>query len=363
MPLQVSRIGALQPQKVALFRALKLGDLLVAVPALRAIRAAMPSAKITFVGLPWAREFAARFDHLIDAFQEFPGWPGLPERRPKIDCIPAFLAAVQAEQFDLAIQMHGSGSFVNIVCTLFGAKHTAGFYASDQDCLDPEWFMRWPDRGLELRRLLALTEFLGCPSQGEHLEFPLCSADFKVADQIRRGIADYVCIHAGASVPERLWPLERFTSIAATFAHWGLNVMLTGCAGERERTGEIADVVGAPAISVAGQTDLGAIGALIAGARLLVCNDTGVSHIAAALRTPSIVISTGTNPDRWAPTDSALHRVLCRPEGWPDVADVIAHAEELLTTFVHDDRSYSGCVKVGAAEASSPRREVQAGSV
>ena len=363
MPLQVSRFGALQPRRVALFRALKLGDLLVAVPALRAIRAALPSAKIALIGLPWASEFAERFNHLVDGFREFPGWPGLPEREPQMDRIPAFLAAMQAEQFDLAIQLHGSGSFVNVLCALFGAKHTAGFYASDHDRLDPEWFMPWPYQGLELRRLLALTEFLGYPPQSEHLEFPLRSADFEAADRIRQGIADYVCIHAGASVPERRWPLERFTRVAATLARWGLNVVLTGCGGERKLAEEIANRVGASAIPVAGQTDLGALGALIAGARLLVCNDTGVSHMAAALRTPSIVISTGTNPERWAPTDSALHRVLCRPGGWPDVADVVAHAKEILTTFVHDDRSYSGCVKVGAAEASSPRREVQAGSV
>ena len=46
---------------------------------------------------------------------------------------------------------------------------------------------------------------------------------------------------------------------------------------------------------------------------MLVCNDTGVSHVAAALRVPSVVVACGSEVSRWAPADAALHRVLAKP--------------------------------------------------
>jgi ADP-heptose:LPS heptosyltransferase len=322
-----------RPGRVAILRALQLGDLLCAVPALRAVRAALPESEIVLIGLPWARAFVGRYAGYLDGFREFPGWPGLPEQPPRWDRIPAFLAAMQTEQFDLILQLHGSGSLTNPLAALLGARRTAGFCTQNGYRPDPDLFLSYPDEGLEVRRLLKLVEFLGMPSQGEYLEFPVYDSDRKAlarTEWVEPG--RYVCIHPGASVPERRWPVEQFAVVAGAFAARGLRVVLTGTAPEAGLTEQVARTATVDCVDLAGRTDLGVLAALLSEARLLVCNDTGVSHLAAALRTPSVVLSTGENPMRWAPADGRRHRVLgggraIRP------AEVMAQAEELLSEY------------------------------
>jgi ADP-heptose:LPS heptosyltransferase len=329
----MEHLGIPRPRRVVVLRALRLGDMLCAVPALRALRAALPRAEIVLIGLPWARAFAARFHRYLDGFREFPGYPGLPERAPQVDRIPGFFAAIRAERFDLAIQMHGSGPIVNTMVERFGARHSAGFYLPGDGCPDPVRYRPWPDSGLELRRLLALMDFLGVTSRGEHLEFPIRDEDERAlaaiegAKDLRPG--GYVCVHPGASVAERRWPPERFAAVADFLASRGLRVVLTGTAGESALTRRVAAAMRSPCLDLAGRTDLGALAVLVRGSRLLLSNDTGVAHLADALRVPSVIISTGDNPARWAPIDDRLHRVLCRDAG-VEAEKVRAVAADLL---------------------------------
>src|SRR5690349_237428 len=94
-------------RRIAIFRALQLGDLLVAVPALRSIRAGFPGAEITLIGLPWAASFAARFDRYIDRFVPFEGYQGIQEVPYDPARSQAFIAEQRAYGYDLVIQMHG----------------------------------------------------------------------------------------------------------------------------------------------------------------------------------------------------------------------------------------------------------------
>jgi ADP-heptose:LPS heptosyltransferase len=334
------------PQRVAVFRALALGDLLCAVPSLRAFRRAWPKAEITLVGLPWARKLARRFTAYIDRFIEFPGWPGLPERKPLLSEIPEFLAAMQRERFDLAIQLHGSGTIVNSLVALFGAHRTAGFFPPGYFCPDPTTFASWPENGLEIHRLLSLVDFLGLPRHGDELEFPLDESDYRRLDALLPS-ADrpLAVVHPGASVTARQWPAERFTAVADKLANAGFAIVLTGVAGERITVERVASNMRHEVLDLCSLTDLGALGALVSRAQLLICNDTGISHIAAALQTPSVVISTGDNPARWAPINRRLHRVLCHPVGVaPD--DAIEAAMQLAHKF-----AFSSPQRIGRPES------------
>ncbi len=322
--------------RVVVMRALKLGDLLCSVPAFRALRAGLPKAEIVLVGLPWAREFAARYPRYIDGFREFPGFPGLPEREPDLVRLPQFLQEMQREQFDLAIQLHGSGSYVNSIVALFAAQRMAGFFLPGEWCPDTDLFLPWLMRGLEIRRLLNLMGHLELPNRDEALEFPIREPDVEGLRRIE-GVypldsSDYVCIHPGASVPERRWPAEFFATVADRLADFGLQIVLTGSSSERHLTRAVARTMRAHVLDLAGQTSLGVLAALLRGARLLVANDTGISHLSAAVGTPSVIISTGDNPDRWAPIDTHRHRVLCSANGVP-VGTVTDQAEALLAEF------------------------------
>jgi ADP-heptose:LPS heptosyltransferase len=97
-----------------------------------------------------------------------------------------------------------------------------------------------------------------------------------------------------------------------------LRVVVTGTAQESSLAAELAGGLRAPPLDFSGRTSLGQFGALVQGAALVVANDTGISHVAAALGTPSVIVSCGADPARWAPLDRMRHRVLaaavpCRP--------------------------------------------------
>jgi len=306
-------------ERIAVFRALMLGDLLCAVPALRALRAGFPRAQITLVGLPWARTLVQRLGVYVDGFIDFPGWPGLPETRCDVRALPDFLAQVQARRFDLALQMHGSGAIVNPLVACFGARQSAGFFAGTRAAWRPEddaaFFVEWPEHGHEIDRLLALTDALGAPRRGRQLEFPLLDDDRSALRALWPAIDDgpYVCVHAGAQLASRRWPLARFAAVADAIAQAGRRVVLTGGEPERALVNALAACMRHEPVNLVGRTNLWTLGALIEGAERVVCNDTGVSHIAAALGRPSVVVSCGADVARWAPLDRERHKVLWQP--------------------------------------------------
>jgi ADP-heptose:LPS heptosyltransferase len=314
--------------RIAVMRALPgLGDLLCAVPALRALRRSSPAARITLIALPATAPIVARFHAYIDELLPFPGFPGIPEApsdRPSLD---EFLAAARGRAFDLVLQMHGSGRTSNAFVALLGARRVAGFFPPDGAAPGPGLFLRYPEDRPEPLRNLALMRRLGIDAADASPEFPMRRDDRAESARHRLEPGRYACIHPGAAAPRRRWPPQRFAEVADALAERGLRPVLTGGPAERAITSATAAAMRTPATDLGGRTSVGGLAALLADAAVTVSNDTGTSHLAAAVRAPSVVIFSDSDPLRWAPLDGALHRPLTATAA---CADVIAECDSLL---------------------------------
>jgi ADP-heptose:LPS heptosyltransferase len=318
-------------QKIVVFRALQLGDMLCAIPGIRALRHAYPDAHITLIGLPWAKSFIERFSQYFDGFIRFAGYPGLPEQPFEPKAFTQMLTAIQQERFDLAIQLQGNGSIINPMMELFGARYTAGYSIAGHYAPDNDLFLPYPDYGHEIERHIALMEFLGIPSQGTDLEFPLIPEDEEKLTSLRLGIEPqkYVCVHPGSRGSWRQWPVEHFAALADYCADQGYQVVLTGTKEEASIINEVISHMYHKPINTAGLTSVGAVALLIKNSALLISNCTGVSHIAAAFKTPGIVLSMDGEPERWGPIDKQTHRTINWLET-PDFELVYAQTVDLL---------------------------------
>ncbi|HTH73233.1 MAG TPA: glycosyltransferase family 9 protein [Trinickia sp.] len=375
MPNSPASLNLSPPRRIAVFRALQLGDMLCSVPALRALRRAWPDANITLIGLPWATRFVERFPSLIDELVVFPGARGFPEQEESDAGLPRFFAAMRDRRFDLAIQMHGSGGPANDIVRQFGAAAYAGF-RQPHEARD-DGFIAWPDDLPEPHRYLALMRALGIDANDDSLWFPLTPHDRceYAALETRHGIEPerLIVLHPGAQLPSRRWPAARFAQVADALSANGWQIAITGTSNEAAITAAVLGEMAAPALHLTGTTTLGGLAALVARARLVVCNDTGISHVAAAMRTPSTVIASGSDTRRWAPLDRARHRVLadyppCRPcafrdcpYGHPCALNVSADRviEAALDQLAHRARAHPAGENV--LHARSPHRAKEPG--
>lgn len=321
-------------KKIAVFRALQLGDMLCVIPAIRALRYQYPAAKITLLGLPWAKNFVERFDGYFDEFIHFPGYPGLPEQHFDEVAFDEFIRRVRKEKFDLLLQMQGNGTIVNPLMFTFGAASVAGFY-NEVSFVDSPFFMPYPDHGSEIRRHLLLMQHLQIPARGDHLEFPLTKQDQKDFDDLLLPVypKNYIIIHPGSRGRHRQWPPKFFALIADYCIEQGFTVVITGTQEESDITGELVKCMHHVPINLTGKTSLGAMAILIKDAFMIICNCTGVSHVADAFDTPSVVISMDGEPQRWAPLNRKLHHVI----DWtkhPHFENVLLETDTLIKTLL-----------------------------
>lgn len=314
---------------IAIFRALQLGDMLCIIPTVRAIRAAFPKASITLIGLPWQIDLVKRFPNYFDSFVEFPGWPGLPEIPWEAERSVAFLKKMQERKFDLVFQMQGNGILTNSMCLLWDGKFTVGLRKSSE-FISKGIYTISEDTDHEILRFLKILEPIGIEPKGTHLEFPISEDERQLFHASREtlGIRNkkYVCIHPGARDPKRRWSLENFAQVADAVYQHGYEVVLTGSVFESDIMNKLASLATAPVINSVerlNDVSLGHLAAIINSSSLLVSNDTGVSHIASALKVPSVIIfSPFSDQNRWAPLNSKLH-IPIASQSATDVNEVI----------------------------------------
>ena len=270
-----------RPELLAL-RALKLGDLLVAVPALHGIRRANPDHRIVLAVPGWLDPIV----DLVDGVDALLPTPGLDDPLP-----------LPPGRIDTAVNLHGSGGESRAMLTALAPRRRVGHRSEGWDGPD------WQDGIHERVRWARLVSWHDMPADPDDVALlPPRSAS------VAPGCA---VVHVGAFYGSRQWPVDRFASVVRELVAQGEQVVLTGSAAERDRALATADLAGLPETAVqAGVLGLGEFAAVIAEARLVVTADTGAAHLASAYVRPSVVIFGPAPPEEWGPPAGGPHIVL-----------------------------------------------------
>jgi ADP-heptose:LPS heptosyltransferase len=328
-------------RRIAILRALYLGDLLVAVPAFRSLRAGFPDAEITLIALPWARHLLRHLETYLDRFVPFDGYPGLRDIPADAERTERFMMEQRAHGYDLVIQMHGAGGESNPCAHDLGGRRTAGYYLGHPPpYLDPA--APYPEYLPEVLRCLGLAELLGCPNLGPQLELAIRPTDAWLARRLLApgiGTGPLIGIHPGAKGPERRWPAENFAALADILVRrLGARIVLTGMKGE-DAVRAVREHMTSPVLDLSGRTSLGTLAAVLQCCDLLISNNTGPAHLAEAVGTPTVRIWDLAEPGRWEPLDTTRHRLVkAVPDElfggycciWPSPGEVLAQVDELL---------------------------------
>ena len=285
--------------RLLVLRALGLGDLLTGVPALRALRRARPDHELVLAApsvLEPLISLADVADRLVDtAGLDALAWSGAPP--------------------DLAVNLHGRGPQSH---RLLQGLQPLSLVAFDGPAVDHRG-PTWDDDEHEVRRWCRLvSESLGVTSDPLDLGLRLPSTPAPAPGA--------VVVHPGAAYPSRRWPPERYAQVVRALVSAGHDVVVTGGPDEVSLAREVATGAGlAPDRVLAGRTDLRQLAAQVASARLVVCGDTGVAHLATAFGTPSVLLFGPMPPSRWGPLSDGPHAVLWHGSGvgdpWGDEVD------------------------------------------
>jgi ADP-heptose:LPS heptosyltransferase len=342
-------------EKIAVLRAGGIGDLVFALPALEALRAAYPRSEITLLGTSHHQELLEGRPSPVDRVIAVPPSHGVNTRDGEPDSPRAaedFLAAMCEEHFDLALQLHGGGRHSNPFVLALGARFTAGLRACDAPPLDRSMsYFYWQP---EVARLLEAVALVGAEPVTITARLSVTRSDIDESlDVAPESEGPFVLLNAGATDARRRWPLESFAAAADTIAEdLGAVILLNGAAAERDTNRELASLIDHPCTDLSGRVSLRGLLGLAHRAALVVSNDTGPLHLAAAVGTPTVgiywcgnMLSGGSALTRTRHYPCISWRLTCPVCGTPSI-----------TSRCNHDASFVGDVTVD--EVTRAAREV-----
>jgi ADP-heptose:LPS heptosyltransferase len=323
-----------EAERILVVRLDKLSDVLMTTPAIAAVRETVPGARITLLTSPCGAELAPQLPFVdeVIAFEApwvrhgAPGEDGLAGTSTAAEW--RLLQRLADECFDAAIIFTSctqSALPAALLCRQAGIPLRLAHCRENPHLLLSDWLAD-PDvigdsMRHEVERQLALVGSVGFATGDSRLRFALRAADRQQAGEAlaQAGIApgqSYFVVHPGAASSSRRYPPDRFGRAAASLNRiTGVPAVFTGSAEEEGTVEAARDAMGVDSISLAGRLGLGALGALLEGADVLLTNNTGPAHMAAALGTPVVDLYALTHPQQtpWrVPARVISHSVDCR---------------------------------------------------
>lgn len=280
--------------RVLALRALGLGDLLTAVPALRALRRRWPTAELMLL----APSGLAPLVPLIGGIDRLVPVRAVVGARDRPDPATLRLTA-EVDRPDVAVNLHGRGPQSTTTLAGLRPSRLIAFEVDDGGVLS-----RFDDHEHEVARWCRLLTEHGVAADPGDLRL--------LPAGVPPAVPAGVVLHPGAGQPSRRWPVPRWVAVARGLATTGGPVVVTGGPDEVELAEQVADGAGLPRSAVlAGRTGLAVLAATVAAARLVVAPDTGISHLATGYGVASVTLFGPTPPALWGPpTVSGQHRVL-----------------------------------------------------
>lgn len=334
-----------------------LGDVLMTTPAIRALRASGQDRRLTLLASRAGAALGPHLPDLDDVLVYDAPWVKNAADDPAED--RRMIEVLRQRNFDAAVifTVYSQSPLpAAMMCRLAGIPKVLAHAHENPYRLLSHW-VRDPEPARhvrhEVQRQLDLVATVGASCADTRLAFATHDADRRSLGVIlaRHGLSPargWIVAHCGASAASRRYRPALYARAISLLHACGLKVVLTGSAGERALTAGILAQC-APrshVIDLAGQLSLGELACLIEDARLLISNNTGPAHMAAAVGTPLVDLYALTNPQHspWqVPHRLLYHDVPCRncyssvcPEGTSaclegvDPRRVVAAAHELL---------------------------------